>query len=53
MSHYLRDAGWLALYAVIIAALVAGVIWPTCAVLALAAVLAVRWVLRHVPSGGP
>ena len=51
----LRAAGYVLAYACAAGAVVAALIvapWPTCAVLALAAVAALRWVLR-VPLGGP
>lgn len=51
----LRAAGYVLAYACAAGAVVAGAVvapWPTCAVLALAAVAGLRWVLR-VPLGGP
>ena len=55
MSPRIRAAAWVAGYACGLGALVAALIlapWPTCAVLAVGVVAALRWVLR-VPLGGP
>lgn len=52
----LRAAGYVLAYACAAGAIVAGLIvapWPTCAVLAVGVVAALRWVLRHVHLGGP
>ena len=51
----LRAAGYVLAYACAAGAIVAALIvapWPTCAVLAVGVVAALRWVLR-VPLGGP
>ena len=51
----LRAAGYVLGYACAAGAIVAALIvapWPTCAVLAVGVVAALRWVLR-VPLGGP
>ena len=56
MTVRLRSAAWVAGYSATLGAVVGGLIlapWPTCAVLALAAVAAVVWVVRCVPLGGP
>ena len=55
VSERLRAAAWVAGYTATLGALVAALIlapWPTCAVLAVGVVAALRWVLR-VPLGGP
>lgn len=55
MSPRIRAAAWVVGYAATVGALVAGAIvapWPTCAVLAVGAVVGLRWVLR-IPLGGP